>query len=342
MWRPVSSSSFTRRVLTTKRQQPTIVLPMARIGRRTSHATSMLVLDTPWSIVPDTTNVKRRRLTSRNSYCHNNNDCTLRVRLLSMMGPTTDTFFLTQKHRYFSANHDKQEPPTGWKPKKPATKSPTDNHPSSSSSWHVWNRQLTSLPNMITLSRIVSTPLLAYWIVTDQPVLALVGCTLAAISDGVDGYIAKHYQQSTVLGTYLDPLADKVLINGLAMALWIQGTLPTPLVVVWIVKDVTLIVGTYRHVAQKTDKDKHFVMNPLTTPLQVNPTTTSKLNTVFQFATLVVGIVNPLIPMEGALQAMCWITGTTTMASGLSYLDYSAFTKSGNQTDDTKKPPTTY
>lgn len=198
-----------------------------------------------------------------------------------------------------------------------------------------WRSQLKSLPNIITVGRVASSPLLSYLIIMGHNEMALAGCLVAGLSDVLDGYIARNHNMATVLGTYLDPLADKVLINVLSVSLWYTGTLPTPLVGLWMLKDVTLMTATYRYVARNTGKGMD-VTDPLTVPLKVNPTLTSKLNTALQFATLSVGIVHPLYPpLAEGLTALCWVTGGTTLASVFSYVGYSAFTESGN----TPKPP---
>lgn len=111
------------------------------------------------------------------------------------------------------------------------------------------------------------------------------------------------------------------------------------------------MTATYRYVQSHTAAGKA-VMDPLTTPLQVNPTTISKVNTALQFVTLAVGIVHPAVvelmmsttaaaAADGssssamveflagpALPAMCWTTGATTILSFASYAftDHSAFT----------------
>lgn len=195
-----------------------------------------------------------------------------------------------------------------------------------------WIEQLQSIPNLITLGRIASTPVLSYLIVTQQHNAALVGCLLAGLSDVLDGYLAKKYSMSTVLGTYLDPLADKLLINVLSASLWYNGTLATPLVVMWLIKDVGLMTATYYYVSTQTRKGKN-VVDPLTVPLKVEPTVTSKINTGLQFLTLSVGIIHPIYHMEAALISLSWITGGTTVASCFSYYDYSAFRESGNKND---------
>jgi hypothetical protein len=70
-----------------------------------------------------------------------------------------------------------------------------------------WFEQLQSIPNMITVSRILIIPIISYWILTQQTLPAVVGCIYAALSDVLDGYLARRYpHMQTPLGTYLDPL----------------------------------------------------------------------------------------------------------------------------------------
>jgi CDP-alcohol phosphatidyltransferase len=66
--------------------------------------------------------------------------------------------------------------------------------------------QLKSLPNIITTTRMISSPLLSYWVITNQVEYAVMGCFIAAVSDVADGFIARNYNMKTTLGTYLDPL----------------------------------------------------------------------------------------------------------------------------------------
>ena len=119
-------------------------------------------------------------------------------------------------------------------------------------------------------------------------------------------------------------MADKILINTVACSLGYTGVLPTPLVALWMTKDVALILGTYWHVKAQIPNARHVyqVIDPVAVPLQVTPTTTSKVNTALQFATLATGLYVGPTPL---LTSLSWITGTTTVLSVASYLDYKAF-----------------
>mmetsp|Transcript_13789 Transcript_13789/g.14898 ORF Transcript_13789/g.14898 Transcript_13789/m.14898 type:complete len:305 (-) Transcript_13789:143-1057(-) len=198
----------------------------------------------------------------------------------------------------------------------------------------VWE-QLQSIPNLITLSRLTSTPLLCYWIVQEDYKLAIFGCLLAGMSDGIDGYIAKNHGGSTVLGTYLDPLADKVLINGLAISLCYSGILPTPLILIWASKDVTLLSGMGFYLLKDQRTINFFHNSVATKPLTVTPSTLGKINTGLQFATLAVGILTPVIPYYLSepflLQSLCWVTGTSSIVTVISYMGQGGFTRGSRE-----------
>jgi len=203
----------------------------------------------------------------------------------------------------------------------------------------VWE-QLKSVPNIITLTRLASTPLLCYWIVNDEPNLAIVGCLLAGISDVLDGYIAKNHGGSTVLGTYLDPFADKFFINSLAVSLWYSGILPGPLVFLWGSKDFILLGGMGWYLYREHRTINFFSNSIHTKPLTVTPSTLGKANTGLQFATLAIGIVAPVVPPEllqaVVLQSLCWVTGASSIITTLSY----AAGGQGFKYTSSKKPQT--
>jgi len=196
--------------------------------------------------------------------------------------------------------------------------------------------QAKSTPNLITLTRIFSSPLLSYFIITHQYKYAMIGCFLAGISDSLDGYIARKYSEETVLGTYLDPMADKIVINSLALSLSCVEILPIWSAGIWLGKDVIMIGMSYRAAALAARGQDHAIADPSRTPLKVEPTLISKINTVLQFGTLGIGLGMACfdIPSGSAMYILGFGTCGTTIASGLSYIDGKSMTNSGNETTD--------
>lgn len=79
-----------------------------------------------------------------------------------------------------------------------------------------------NLPNSISLFRVLMVPLLMVFLLVDMPggdIIALVIFVIAAASDSLDGYIARRRRQTTVMGAFLDPLADKLLVTAALVAL---------------------------------------------------------------------------------------------------------------------------
>ncbi|KAL7469650.1 hypothetical protein ACHAXS_009901 [Conticribra weissflogii] len=190
---------------------------------------------------------------------------------------------------------------------------------------------------------------------SSTPILALSLFLAMGLTDYLDGYIARKYPSTaTVLGTYLDPLADKIFINVMSLTLWYTGTLPGLLVGLWMVRDVGLVGTAYWMVKVETEKkfansqntrdmtdgktnigDNNFaVMDPQNTPLKVQANFMSKVNTTLQIGLISLGIAGevPFVDVSPELvTSLCWITAGTTITSSLGYLDGSALTNSGNK-----------
>jgi cardiolipin synthase len=228
------------------------------------------------------------------------------------------SYFSTTSNKGIGHGDDKKETPNEDRIASNNNNGNCDDEPPPPSAW----TQLQSIPNIITLTRMASTPFLSYWIIHENYTLAIYGCVFAAISDGMDGYIAKHHGGNTVLGTYLDPLADKVLINGLAVSLWYTGILPTPLIALWASKDIILLAGTGWYLYQEKHTVNFFDNSVTTKPLTVTPTMLGKVNTGLQFGTLAIGILTPVMGStfpSFLLPSLCWVTGITTIGSVFSY-----------------------
>ncbi len=88
---------------------------------------------------------------------------------------------------------------------------------------------LTQLPNLLTLSRIFAIPLLVGTFYLDSPLgnwLGLGILAFAGITDFLDGYVARAWSQQSRLGTFLDPIADKLLVSALLLMLVATGRIP--------------------------------------------------------------------------------------------------------------------
>ena len=99
-----------------------------------------------------------------------------------------------------------------------------------------------SIPNLITLGRILLVPIVVWAIASGRMQLAFLLFLAAAISDAVDGFLAKRFGMKTELGAYLDPLADKILIVSIYVTLGITGVIPLWVVIRVVSRDF-MIVG---------------------------------------------------------------------------------------------------
>ena len=99
-----------------------------------------------------------------------------------------------------------------------------------------------TLPNLITIGRILAVPLIVWLIVQGEYRIALLVVAAAGASDAVDGFIAKRYGLDSELGGYLDPIADKLMLVAIYVALGVRDLMPAWLVIAVVSRDV-LIVG---------------------------------------------------------------------------------------------------
>lgn len=83
-----------------------------------------------------------------------------------------------------------------------------------------------TVPNILTFSRLLATPVIGYLVLHDNHVWAAALFAYAGISDLVDGWIARKYKLQTVVGSVIDPMADKALMTILVGCLAVKGALP--------------------------------------------------------------------------------------------------------------------
>ena len=166
-----------------------------------------------------------------------------------------------------------------------------------------------SLPNIITIARILLVPLTVWLLVSGEYLLGLLAFLTAGVSDGVDGYIARRYDLKTELGAYLDPLADKALLVSIYVTLGFQRDLPAWLVILVVSRDV-LIVGAV------------ILALLLGKPMRMRPLFVSKANTAFQIALAGAVLANLGLGLEWGFILLIGapIVAGLTLASGALYM----------------------
>ncbi|MEW5299431.1 MAG: hypothetical protein WDW36_002449 [Sanguina aurantia] len=102
-------------------------------------------------------------------------------------------------------------------------------------------------PNLLSMGRAVSGPVIAYLIMDDQWAIAITALAVSGATDWLDGYMARKLNQSSVVGSYLDPLADKVLIGSVAVALAAKALMPWWIAAAIVGRDVGLVGGMFVH-----------------------------------------------------------------------------------------------
>jgi cardiolipin synthase (CMP-forming) len=166
-----------------------------------------------------------------------------------------------------------------------------------------------NLPNLITLGRLMLVPP-SIWLILEAHYGAAFGVFVAAgVSDGLDGFIAKHFNRRTRLGALLDPIADKSLLVSVYVTLGWVGALPKWIVILVVFRDI-MIVGGF------------LLIHTTAAPKRFDPLYISKLNTLAQIA-LVVFVLAQHGFGAGALRLENSLTiavAATTVFSGMSYL----------------------
>jgi cardiolipin synthase len=164
-----------------------------------------------------------------------------------------------------------------------------------------------NIPNILTVLRILVTPLFVIFLIRNEHGYALLVFAFAGLSDGLDGLIARWLNQRSDLGAVLDPIADKLLLTAAYITLGILKDIPGWLAVVVISRDVMIVTG----IAVLTFAEIHF---------DVRPTLISKWTTVSQILMVGVSLLGLDFPWAYTLQlALGWVTAGMTVLSGLHY-----------------------
>jgi CDP-diacylglycerol--glycerol-3-phosphate 3-phosphatidyltransferase len=106
---------------------------------------------------------------------------------------------------------------------------------------------LAQLPNALTILRLALIPLFVVLVLAadgDRSIPAAVVFALAAVTDQVDGWLARRWRVESEFGKFVDPLADRLMIDAAVVLLWIEGRLPWAALAVILARDGLLLLGT--------------------------------------------------------------------------------------------------
>ncbi|OGL09983.1 MAG: CDP-diacylglycerol--glycerol-3-phosphate 3-phosphatidyltransferase [Candidatus Rokubacteria bacterium RIFCSPLOWO2_02_FULL_72_37] len=162
------------------------------------------------------------------------------------------------------------------------------------------------LANWLTVLRIVLIPVFVSLMVYRKPGAGLLVFAVAALTDLLDGWVARRSGPSR-LGAFLDPMADKLLLTASFVTLTYLKILPFWIAAVVISRDVILVVGA-------------LLIHMLGGRLHPRPTLTGKLATFFQVLTVLSGLLARYFRLPLAPRSILWLAAVFTVLSGLQYI----------------------
>jgi cardiolipin synthase len=167
---------------------------------------------------------------------------------------------------------------------------------------------VNSIANWITLVRIVLIPVFTILLINGAFDQALWIFLAAAVSDALDGFVARMFSQKTTLGSYLDPIADKLMLSTAFITLAVLKQIPGWLAVVVISRDVIIVIGV-----------AVLFLNQMR--LEIKPTIISKMTTAFQVLVILVALSAVYIDWPAPVKSgVVSVTFALTVVSGLHYI----------------------
>jgi cardiolipin synthase len=169
-----------------------------------------------------------------------------------------------------------------------------------------------NIPNLLTMSRIILVPIIVILLMDGSFCIALVLLVISGVTDVLDGFLARILNQQTVLGAYLDPIADKALMISCFVTLAVKKFIPGWLSVIVISRDCIILLGVS-------------VLTMLSVPFKVKPVLLSKLTTLIQIVTILAVLMGRCWSMNlqrGSigLNALFLLTAVLTVVSGFYYM----------------------
>jgi cardiolipin synthase len=165
-----------------------------------------------------------------------------------------------------------------------------------------------TVPNLLTLTRILLTPLLVWLLLNRNLNYALAVFLIAGLTDGLDGLIARVFNQKSKLGAYLDPLADKLLLVSSFILLGRLHLAPSWLVIIAVSRDAIILLGLLMLMFHQI-------------PVEIRPAVVSKATTLAQLITVLAALGSDLFPLPSWNYLVLFvITAALSVVSGFHYI----------------------
>lgn len=168
-----------------------------------------------------------------------------------------------------------------------------------------------NIPNFLSLLRIILVPVIVIFLIQESYAKALIVFAVAGLTDAMDGTVARLLNKQTELGSFLDPLADKILLSTSFIALAIFGLIPSWLSVIVISRDFIILLGIA-------------TLSMMSVTYEIKPIFVSKVTTTLQIATVFFALIIKAnifaIVGHNLIMILSWLTASFTIISGLFYI----------------------
>jgi cardiolipin synthase len=170
-----------------------------------------------------------------------------------------------------------------------------------------------TIPNLLSVLRMGLVPLFIIAVLDGQPLRALILFLVAGVTDALDGFIARFANQQSLLGAYLDPIADKILLTSAYIALSIPSLnkgvqIPVWITVLVIARDLLIVVMAV-------------ILALAAGVRKFPPSVLSKINTAAQVIAVLVVLISAVLPnLEPAATTLLYLVAVLTVSSGLDYI----------------------
>lgn len=167
-----------------------------------------------------------------------------------------------------------------------------------------------NIPNFLSLLRIILVPVFVIFVIQAEYDRALIAFVIAGLTDALDGTLARLLKCQTVLGAYLDPIADKLLLVTSFVMLAIFGLIPAWLAVVVISRDFMILLGIA-------------IFSLISIPYEIKPAIVGKVTTALQVATIFFALLYKAVTHDFGyywITGLFWSTAFFTFISGAVYI----------------------